>query len=244
MSFKRYDACGVETPKYVQVSRILAEEIKHGYRPGDVLPSEHELAKRFNINRHTLRSAIELLVTDGIVGKLQGKGTIVQQKVIDYRIHGGTRFTETLENSGRQAESLILRKVGVPAEGEVAERLGLEEGEPAIFVETLGKMDGAPFSLASHYFSLNRVFEVMRTYNGGSLHAFLKEHYGITLKRTLSLISAVLPDHRDMQLLEINGNAPVLRVKSLNRDQRTGAPIEFVISRFKGVATQLLVEPN
>ena len=226
----------------MQISNILAEEINKQHKAGDVLPSEKDLARRFEVNRHTIRRAIEVLVTNGIVGKQQGKGTIVQQRTINYPIHSGTRFTENLENNGRQAESIVLRKIGLPARKETAERLEIEEGEPIILVETLRKMDGAPFSVVSHHFPLNKVYAVMQEYEGGSLHDFLFNRYSMKLKRTISLIGAILPDKHDSQLLEISGNSPLLLVKSINADKATGEPIEFSVSRFKGISTQLSVE--
>jgi GntR family phosphonate transport system transcriptional regulator len=231
-----------DMPVHIQISNILADEICSQYTPGDILPSENDLAKRYKVNRHTLRRAMEVLVTKGIVGKLQGKGTIVQQQSINYSIHSGTRFTETLENCGRQAESIVLRKIGIPAQKESAERLEIEEGEPIIVIETLRKMDGAPFSVVSHHFPLNKVYAVMSKYMRGSLHDFLYVHYNMKLRRTISLIGAILPDQNDIELLEISGNSPLLLVKSVNVDQTTGEPIEFSVSRFKGISTQLSVE--
>lgn len=232
-----------ELPLYKHVSFLLADEISRQHKPGDVLPSEQELARRYKVNRHTLRRALEELVNEGIVGKLQGKGTIVQQKLINYSIHAGTRFTETLQKSGRKAESVVLRKIGIPAKGEVMEYLELEEDEPVALIETLGKMDGMPFSVASHYLPLEKVFDVIRLYDGGSLHQFLKERYGIEMKRTLSLIRAILPQAEDMKVLSIMGNSPLLLVQSVNVDRSTGKPMELTVSRFKGVSTQLTVEP-
>ena len=231
-----------DIPRYMQISNTLSDEIQRQLKPGDVLPPETDLAKRFQVNRHTLRRAMEILVTKGIVGKLQGKGTIVQQRAINYSIHSGTRFTETLENCGRQAESIVLRKTGIPAQKESAEKLNIEQGEPIILVETLRKMDGAPFSVVSHHFPLNKVYAVMRDYETGSLHDFIYTHYKMKLKRTISLIGAILPNENDIELLEISGNSPLLLVKSVNVDQATGEPIEYSVSRFKGISTQLSVK--
>lgn len=231
-------------PVYKQISDILGEEIHKLYKPGDVLPSEFDLAKRFSVNRNTIRRALGELVTIGLVGKLQGKGTIVQQQMINYSIHSGTRFTETLENCGRHAESLVLKKIGIPAPKVAVEMLKIEDGQPMILVETLRKMDGVPFSVVSHFFPLDKVYEVFRCYNGGSLHSFLYQQYGMKLKRTLSLISSILPDQYDMQRLEIQGNSPLLQVKSVNVNAATNEPIELSIARFKGISTQLSVEPH
>jgi len=233
-----------DMPLYKHVSFLLAEEITRQHKPGDILPSEIELAKQYKVNRHTLRRAIKELVKEGIVGKLQGKGTIVQQKLISYSIHSGTRFTETLEKSGRRAESIVLRKIGIPAKNEVAELLRIEESEPVALIDVLRKMDGMPFSVTSHYLPLERVFDVIRIYKSGSLHQFLDDRYGIRVKRVLSMIRAVLPDQKDIKTLAIMGNSPILLVKSVNVDKEMGEPVELSVTRFKGVSTQLTVEPG
>ena len=243
MTLHRFTDHSTDLPLYKHISLLLAEEIHRQHKPGDILPSEQDLAKRYKVNRHTLRRALEELVNEGVVGKLQGKGTIVQQKLINYSIHGGTAFTETLEKSGREGESIVLQKFGIPARGEIAQLLQIEEDEPVACIETLRKMDGMPFSVVSHYLPLEKVFDVIRLYKGGSLHRFLLEHYTIRLKRTMSMIRAVLPDQQDMKTLSIMGNSPILLVKSINVDRSTGVPMELAISRFKGVATQLTVEP-
>lgn len=231
-----------EIPQHILISKTILEEIQDKYKPGDLLPPESELVKRFSVNRYTIRMSIEELVNKGAVGKFQGKGTVVLQKKIDYPICSSTRFTETLENAGRQAESKVLKKIGIPAAGEVAERLQLTDGAPVILINTLRNMDGGSFSTVSHYFPLEKVYDVMRKYQGGSLHKFIYERYGIILKRVLSLITAKLPDEGDVELLDISANTPVLQVKSLNINEKTGEPLEFVVSRFKGTSTQLSVD--
>jgi GntR family phosphonate transport system transcriptional regulator len=198
------------------------------------MPSEMELASRFKINRHTLRRAIDELVTDGFVGKIHGKGTFVIRSVIDYEIKSTTRFTENLASQGRQTQSEVLRKIALPASSGVASRLGLVDTEPVALIETLRFVDDLPYS---------KFYHVLKKYESGSLHRFIGEHYKITLKRTLSLISAVIAHKDDAELLNTSRECPLLRVKSLNVDASTEEPVEYVVTRFRGDATQLSVEP-
>ena len=63
-------------PRYVSIYDALIDDIKNGvYKPGDTLPGENQLVKRFNVSRNTLRQAIFLLNEDGYVSISQGKGT-------------------------------------------------------------------------------------------------------------------------------------------------------------------------
>jgi len=230
-------------PIYRQVCSILESEIRKSYSAGDTLPPEMQLADRFNINRHTVRRAVDELVTIGLVDRVRGKGTYVLGSVVDYDIKSTTRFTENLESQGRRASSRVLRKVGVPALEEITHQLALGKDEPLVLVETLREVDEIPFCIVSHFFQYTRFYQVLKNYQQGSLHSFILEHYKLKLHRRQSLITAVAAEPDDAELLQLTKNAPVLRVKSLNVDAATQEPVEFVVTRFRGDAAQLSVEP-
>lgn len=81
----------------------------------------------------------------------------------------------------------------------------------------------------------------LEAYAGGSLHAFLTEHLDLRLRRVESLVTATLPQGDDAQLLSMPRNTPVLRVKSLNVCEDTGAPVEYALTRFRADRVQLSV---
>ncbi|MDY6943574.1 MAG: phosphonate metabolism transcriptional regulator PhnF [Pseudomonadota bacterium] len=228
---------------YTQIAEMLEREIRERYEPGQMLPSEAELAERFGVNRHTVRRAVEALIGPGLVERVHGKGTVVLNPAIDYAIGSATRFTETLHSQGRSTASRVFRKLVIPAVGGVARRLNLEDGTAVLFIETLREVEGQPFCIISHFLPASRFSEVKDHYEQGSLHGFLKEHYALSLRRTESLISAVLPERDDALRLRMARNAPVLRVKSLNVDTATGEPVEYAVTRFRGDAAQLSIRP-
>ena len=135
---------------YKQISELLEEEIHRLYSPGDVLPTENDMAIRFSVNRHTVRRAIDELVLQGLLERKHGKGTFVLSQ-INYPISTGTRFTENLNSLGRKSCSHVLRKIVIPATSGVASRLGLKTGESVIWIETLRMVDDQPFCLISHF---------------------------------------------------------------------------------------------
>ena len=230
-------------PIYRQIRDVLVNEIQNLYKAGDSLPSESELAERFGVNRHTLRRAVDELVADGMVERYHGKGVFVLEPTINYVIGRATRFTETLESKGHTTASRVLRKQVIPARGGVASRLQIPEGEQVIFIETLREVEGKPFCVISHFIPLHLCPEILEDYDGGSLHSFLKTHCGIELKRSESLISAILVEGDDASMLNMPRHAPALRVKSTNLDIKTNNPIEYAVTRFRGDATQLLFQP-
>ena len=230
-------------PIYRQIRDVLVNEIQGLYKAGDSLPAENELALRFGVNRHTLRHAIDELVTDGLVERRHGKGVFVLEPTINYSIGSTTRFTETLQSQGRSTTSRVLRKQVIPAQGTVASRLQIIDGDEVIFIETLRTVESKPFCIISHFIPLKLFPDVLESYDDGSLHEFLTIHHGIKLIRKESLVSAILPEVEDATLLNMPRNAPVLRVKSLNLDMTSSKPVEYAVTRFRGDATQLSIKP-
>lgn len=228
---------------YSQIARQIEQEIGHLYQPGEGLPSETELALRFGVNRHTLRRAVDDLVDAGLLERRHGVGVFVAAAPMDYRIGGQTRFTETLAAQGLESDSQLLQCQAIAADGGIAQRLGLQSGEPVTWLETLRSTNGQPLCVISHFLPAERFPVVAQAYTGGSLHEFLKDRYGCVLRRTESLVTALLPQGDDARRLAMPQNRPVLRVKSVNVDDRDGAPVEYAITRFRADRIQLRINP-
>ena len=65
-------------PIYLQLREIVRGKIEDGeYTPGTAIPSENKLAETFGINRITVRNAVDALVNEGILQRVQGKGVVV-----------------------------------------------------------------------------------------------------------------------------------------------------------------------
>lgn len=239
----KIDRSAGSIPIYRQISKILEVEIRDAYMTGDMLPSEQTLAERFQVNRHTLRRAVDELIGAGFVDRVHGKGTIVMQSPINYAISGATRFTETLESQGRRTVSRILQKGEIRAKGVVARRLRVAEESPVLNIETMREVDNMAFCTSSHFFPLPEYSDILSDYDGGSLHEFIYQRFGKRLRRILSLISAIMPTKEDIRRLKLRRNTPVLQAKSVNVDRSDGWPVEYVVTRFRGDAVQLSIEP-
>jgi GntR family transcriptional regulator, phosphonate transport system regulatory protein len=227
---------------YGQISRLLEQEIRNLFKPGDCLPSEGDLAGRFSVNRHTIRRAIEELIESGLVERRHGMGTFVLDGPINYSLGKVTNFTEALESIGKSASSKLIRKLIIPARDGVAERLGVAAESPVIWFETLRMADKHAICLISHFLPLQLFPELYTGYQGGALHQEIKK-LGIRIRRQESLISAVLPRGDDASLLGMPLNQPILRVKSVNVNVADGTPVEYALTRFRADRIQLCINP-
>lgn len=91
----KYNKCLKKIPAYLEVYDRLYEDITEGkYEDGDLLPSENVLSEEYDISRNTLRQALAVLMQDGLIYKIQGKGTFVKreliskEKIYNFATHG------------------------------------------------------------------------------------------------------------------------------------------------------------
>jgi GntR family transcriptional regulator len=67
-------------PRYLKVRDFVAQAITHGeWNPGDAIPTEAQLAKMHEVSVGTVRKAMDLLVAEGLVDRMHGKGTFVRR---------------------------------------------------------------------------------------------------------------------------------------------------------------------
>src|SRR5690242_21732563 len=95
-------------PRYYQLREILREKIHAGqWPPGMLIPSERELCLQYGLSRMTARQAISDLVREGLLYRLQGKGTFVGQARITQQLMVLTGFSQDMAGRGRRASAQV-----------------------------------------------------------------------------------------------------------------------------------------
>ena len=229
-------------PRYQSIRKALAAEIKESFSAGDQLPSENQLAERFEVNRHTLRRAIDLLVQDGLVVRRRGIGLFVLEPLVDYPLKPTTRLSANLRHTGREGDRKPLRRFVQNAPENIARRLEIPTGTSVMCLDFLILTEGASLSLATHYFALEPWRKIYEAFTGeGSLHDFIQREYGVELYRSKSLISSGLPSDKDASALLVPRNLPLITVKSVNVNVANNRPAEYVRSRFRSDRVELSI---
>jgi GntR family transcriptional regulator len=128
---------------YQRIADELRAAITAGsIRPGDRVPSERELARRYGTTHMTVRQAVGLLKDEGLVITRQGLGSFVQRRpplrrigsdryARQYRLAGKTPFMVDTEALGPPTFE-VLRFGPTPAPPGIAERLGIGQGDLAL----------------------------------------------------------------------------------------------------------------
>jgi phosphonate metabolism transcriptional regulator PhnF len=220
---------------YRQITEILRQKIEGGeYRPGSRLPTESDLGTHFGVNRHTAREALKTLKNDGFVFSVKGKGNFVSDTKIKYRVSKKVRFTSSILEAGMTPGTQLLECIKEAAGPELAEKLGLEQGETVLTLKMLRFASGIPLMVATSHLSAARFIglgEQMQA--SASLYKILNEHYGVAPSRSESIFETVMPEERDLQLLQITPGVPLLLVRSVSHDQH-GSIVEYCETRMRG----------
>lgn len=134
-------------PLYAQIRRVIQGRIASGtYLPGSAIPSEHELAAEFGTTRLTVRSAIDGLVDQGLIRRVQGKGAFVTQGGATRR----ARVSGFRSSAGAVSENASVRQLSKsvrPAGPLYAHLFGIEEDDELYAIRRLNSVDNVPVSL-------------------------------------------------------------------------------------------------
>ena len=140
------------SPVYLQMRELIRSRIAEGiYQPGGSIPSENELAAEFEINRLTVRSGVDILVKEGLLKRVQGKGVYVTGGKIEQDVGELKGFTSTLQESRRKSGKKILARKVRPAGIKYASIFGIDPGDPVYYIRRLCSADGEPVFLEEIY---------------------------------------------------------------------------------------------
>jgi GntR family transcriptional regulator len=138
-------------PLYYQLQEVLKEQIESGvWRPGEALPSEPELARRFGVSRVVVRQALAILEDDRQIERIKGRGTFVAEPKLDARAGGLSRLLVAPRSANVSIQALDVRVADV--EESIRRELRAAPGEDVLRITTLLSVRGVPFSISYSFF--------------------------------------------------------------------------------------------
>ncbi|MCL4476200.1 MAG: phosphonate metabolism transcriptional regulator PhnF [Nitrospirae bacterium] len=230
---------------YQQLSEILIKQIGKGvFKPSEQIPTEMELSKRYKLNRHTVRQAIERLENEGFVYKIKGKGTFVANTKISYKVSRKTRFTTSILDVGLSPDARLLDSYEISAGRELSRKLNIKSSDKVVVLEIVRFVNKIPFCHTTSFLNSDRFPDIQNHIKGSfSLYELLKKHYDVEATRTSSSFEVSMPENSYMDILQISPKIPLLVVKSIAKDQN-GEFVEYCITKFRGDICSIAVDFN
>jgi GntR family transcriptional regulator len=228
-------------PMYVWIRETLRGEITQGaFRRGERLPSEHELASRFNVSRMTVRKSIEDLIDEGLLYRRHGVGTFVAYPHLERDHTRLTSFFDRAKGDGIQTAVTLLILETIPARPKVARALDIAPGDLVIRVKTLRFADEIPITVHDAHIP-HKLFASILDENLEAQHLWtLFEKCGYKVKRAIQKIEAREATKELSHLMDIKEGAPILfKERTVYADD--GTPVEFTYCYNRGDIYSLTV---
>ena len=207
------------SPLYQQIKVLILQSLQDGeWKPGDVIPSEMDLAARFRVSQGTVRKAIDELAAENLVVRRQGKGTFVAthaEQQVQYRFLRLLPDTGDASSEGpRQRHFIECKRLRAPAD--IARALGLRSGDAVLHVRRVLSFQQVATILEDLWLPAapfkGLTAERLDSYRG-PMYALFETEFGVRMVRAEEKIRALAASEPACELLKVKAGEPLLSVE-------------------------------
>ena len=209
------------SPLYQQIKGLILQSLQQGeWKPGEVIPSEFDLASRFKVSQGTVRKAVDELAADHLLVRRQGRGTFVAthtEQHVQYRFLRLQPDQGTADEEGpAQRDVVDCRRQRASAD--IARVLGLRAGDAVLQARRLLRFSGVPTILEDIWLPAGPfkglTAERLADHHG-PMYALFEAEFGVRMVRADEKLRAVLPDTAQATLLGVDTTTPLLSVERI-----------------------------
>ena len=223
------------TTLYHSVGHVIRSKIQSGaWAVEQQIPSERALMEMLNVSRSTVRQGIEYLVKEGVLIRIQGKGTFVAPPKIQKSVLRLLEFSDVIRSNGLKLDTQLLGKDLVDPSPDIQAQLELAEGERTVWLQRLLRVNSLPMLIETSYLPRIEYKNISEQYTGEQgPRDLLQTHFGIRIARARETFEPVILEDEEADLLGVTGGAPALWVEHLAFDGME-RPVAFVTCLFRG----------
>lgn len=230
-------------PLYHQLKTQILHEIDTGrWQPDQQLPTEEQLGALYRVSKITVRQALRELANQGRIRREQGRGTFVAKPALEEGPRRLTSFTAEMGLHGLVATSEVLEAGLLPAEADVAVKLGIAAGDQVFRLRRLRCADGVPMGVQTASLPAVMVPGIEAVpFSDASLYGVLGSRYNLHPIGATEILMAVAIDAEDAKLLRVTPGAPGLAAerRTFLPDSR---PLEYVRSTMRGDRYKIVLD--
>jgi GntR family transcriptional regulator len=234
-----------EASLYILVKNQIIEAIQIGtYQVGDKLPTEMELCEEYNVSRTTVRIALQQLVMEGRINKVQGKGTFVTKPKIKQSLTTAWKgFASQLMEQGYQPKTEIIDLKVVPADFTLAQHLKINENDPVNQLVRVRYANDEPLQYETSYIPWKIAPGLINDEEDckSSLFQLLKNKYNIIIHKTVEALEPVLATEEASSYIGIPVGSPIFSLETITYNDEL-IPIEYSNALFRGDLSKFTIE--
>ncbi len=211
--------------KIMTLDLLVAEEVRYmiesgQLKPGDKLPSERELSEKFQVQRLTLRSGLQMMEEAGLIYSVPRSGYYVANRKIAKLADNIQSTTSAIVQAGRKVEMKLIKFEEREIDKYLYTQMNLPLGTRLYEIKRLRSIDGVPVSM-DYSFIPKSVTPGLETYDfkDESLYKILNEDYGIKLTKSKQNIVVVKAEENYCYDLGLTPNDDVILQSGVVYDQ-------------------------
>ena len=209
-------------PLYRQLMQRLRSDIAAGVYPvHSRIPSEQELCANYQVSRVTVRKALAELTREGLLRRMQGKGTFVCAPRIHQSLKDVNSFHDACRVMGSTPGTRVISAQVIAADADTTLQLHLS-GETAVEIVRLRLADDTPVMLETNRFPMAYEW-LLEEQLDGSLYRQL-ESRGVSASKGIHEISLCYATPAQARILGVEPGAALLQLEQVIYDQN-GAPL-------------------
>lgn len=222
-------------PLYFQIHQHLLEKIQTGnLKPGQLIPSEQEIASRLGVSRMTARQAVKSLCDAGVAYSRRGLGTFVSAAKQEKTSNELLSFTQEMKARGSRPAARVLSFERTVADREAAQALHQTAGEKALRLVRVRLADSLPMGVETSFLPAGLFPGLLDEFDPrNSLYQTLAKRYGVRMAAADEIVEAGLADAESARLLQISKGSPVFLLTRVSYTE-SGQPVEYVRSIYRG----------
>jgi len=205
------------SPLYRWLAETLREDIAQGiYKPGDTLPTEHELQRRYDLSSTTVVRAVNDLAREGWVYRKAGKGTFVKRDKLEENLVRLKSFVEEMQSHNLTPKFKPIRAQAVTPPVEIARSFKLNANEKLFLIQRTYLVQGEPLATATGYWTLNLGEKLAQhDLSVASLYDIIERDLRIPIIEAEESIGATMADKLIARELDVPTRTPVLARRRL-----------------------------
>jgi GntR family transcriptional regulator len=203
-----------KVPLYYQLYQILDEKIRQGaWKPEEMLPTESDLVRQYDLSRATVRQAFDLLVNQDKVYRRRGQGTFVSRLGVEAAPNRIVSIQEDLRQRGIKPGVKVISKKLMLATEEMAARLEIEPNQELATLVRLHLANGQPLGMEHTMLVHSCCPGVLdRNTTRHSLWSVLANRYNLHVVRARQEVQAAPADPEMARTLKVAPGAPLLHI--------------------------------
>lgn len=235
LPFKREIDRALPVSMYYQLMQVILDQIDaENWQPHQLLPTEKELCQTYKISRQTVRQALDGLEKDGVIYRIQGKGTyLAERRFENLLLDQLDGFADLMGAKNIPIKDVVIDKGIYPASPRIADVLNIPQGTDTIKIKRVRYVENKPYVIVSSYIRYDFCPWLLDEYDETkSIYNMFRQH-GLIIDKAERTLEPALANKEHEDFLDMKIGSPIHKMQSISFLE-DGSPIEYFRAEMRG----------